>query len=573
MAEEAKMTVIKKGSKKPDNKLKIILIVSASVLVVGLGVAAVLLLGSTSAVNIERIIEYNSVIQGVSVGGVDISGMTEEQAREATANLDEELMGGTQLRFDIGGERTTLEALSIGLTTDYEDVITQAIGFGRTGDFAQRSQDIEQAQSGIDFAVSVNADEASVKAGLTAMETTLNVAAQDATYKFMPNGYFADGTEYDPATYDVDALGEPQLVKVADEEKPNRFRYEYWRNTKYVENYIPVSADISRFLYISEQRGLKTDIDTLTGLVLEAVNGGDLSAVITAPTEVTEPTVTLEQVKAQTQLVSSWSSCYSNHDNGNRIKNVEKMLGIVNGTILMPGVEWSINEAAGPRKVSLGWYEAAGISGGAYVSDPGGGVCQVSSTLYNASIRSGLEITDYKHHSIISDYIPIGLDATISTGSPDLKLKNNNATPMFIVTYMDKEEQNVTVEVYGTPVVDATYGDVILTYTSKRGGTGETPPNEVFYNSPAAPDGTVIAPGASYEYRKARGSTSATSYIHILDLQGNELSKNEYDKCTYRAYTGQIYVNGPDPAAPIVTDPVIDPNATPTTDPNATPAT
>ncbi len=567
MAEEAKITVVKKGSKKPDNKLKIILIVAASVLVVGVGVAAVLLLGNTSAMNVERIIEYNTVIKGVSVHGIDISGMTEEQAREATKDVESEIMGGTQLQFDIGGETTALDASAVGLTTDYEDVIAGAINFGRTGDFAQRQADIEAAQGGKGFEVSVNADEASVKAALSALDTTFNVAAQDASYVFMKDGYFADGTAYDPATYDAATKGEPQLVMLDDASKPNPLRYEYWNNNKYVENYIPKDANISRFLYTPEKRGLKTDLDALAALVLQAVESGDLGSVITAPTTVTEPTVTLDQVKAQTQLIASWSSSYSHHNNGNRIKNVAKMLGIVNGTVLQPGVEWSINDTAGPRRVSLGWFEAAGINGGAYVSDPGGGVCQVSSTLYNACIRSGIEITDKSHHSIISDYIPIGLDATISTGSPDLKLKNNNPTPMFIVTYINRDEQNVTIEVYGTPVVDPKHGDVILTYYSKRGGTGATPPNEFYYNSPTAPDGTVIAPGASYEYRVARGATTATSYIRILDLQGNVLEENQYEKVTYRSYTGQIYVNGPDPAAPVVPDP----NAPPVTDPNAAP--
>ncbi len=561
MAEKTTISVTKKGLKSNKKGLKIFLIVSASVLIVALGAVAVWYFGNTEVSSIDRIIEYNTVMQGVSVGGVDISGMTEEQAREATQSLADNLMGDTQLQFDIGGQVKTLDSQAVGLTTDYEDVIAKAIGFGRTGDFMQRTEDVESAKSGIDFEVSINADEQSVKTALAAHETTFNVAAQDASYVFMPNGYFADGTPYDPENYDKDALGEPQLVRLLEAEMPNKFRYEYWRNTKYIKDYIPKDASISRFLYTPEQRGLKTDIDAVTALILEAVQNGDLSAVITAPTEVTEPLATLEQVKAQTQLVASWTSSYSNHDNSNRIKNVAKMGGIINGVELLPGVEWSVNDTAGPRKVSLGWYEAAGISGGAYVPDPGGGVCQISSTLYNASIRSGLEITDFKHHSIISDYIPIGLDATISTGGPDLKLKNNNASSMFIVCYMNRDEENVTVEIYGTPVVDATYGDVILTYTSDKGGTGATPGTEVYYNSETAPDGTPIAPGASHEYRKARGSTSATSYIHILDLQGNELHKETYEKCTYRSYTGQVYVNGPDPSIPVETPPADTPPA------------
>jgi len=564
MAEKATISVTKTGLKNNKKGLRIFLIVSASVLVLALGAAAVWYFGTTDVSNVERILEYNTVMQGISVSGVDISGMTEEEAREATQSLADRLMDDTQLQFDIGGVVTTLKSQDVGLTTDYEDVINQAVGFGRTGDFKQRAEDAEKGS--IDFAVSISADEQSVRSALAALNTTFNVAAQDASYVFMPNGYFVDGTPYDPENYDEEALGEPQLVRIPEAEMPNPVRYEFWDNRKYIEDYIPKDASIARFYYTPEQRGLETDIDALTALVLETVQSGDLSTVITAPTKVTEPLVTLEQVKAQTQLVASWTSSYSRHDNSNRIKNVAKMGGIINGVELLPGVEWSINETAGPRKVSLGWYEAAGISGGAFVPDPGGGVCQISSTLYNASIRSGLEITDFKHHSIISDYIPIGLDATISTGGPDLKLKNNNPTSMFIVCYMNRDEENVTVEIYGTPVVDATYGDVILTYTSKRRGTSAAPETIYYYNSPAAPDGTPIAPGASYEYRKARGSTSAISYIHILDLQGNELHEEVYEKCTYRSYTGQVYVNGPDPNAP----PVVEPTPQPTgTDPNA----
>ncbi len=568
MAKAAKITVYKKdNSDRQNNKTKILIIAAACILVLGLGAAAVFLLKTTTTDSVERIIDFNTVITGVSVNGVDISGMTEEQAREATKDVEAGIIGGTQLQFDIGGQITTLEASAVGLTTNYEDVLRQALDFGRTGDFARRAADIEAAKSGKDFPVTVNADESSVKAALTALDDTFNVPAQDATAVFMPNGYFADGTPYDPATYDAAANGEPQLVLMDDADKPNKLRYEYWNNTKYVKDYIPKNAYISRFLYIPEQRGIKTDIDALTALVLKAVESGDLSSVITAPTTVTEPSVTLEQVKKQTQLVASWTSSYSRHNNVNRIKNVAKMLGIINGTVLQPGVTWSINETAGPRTVANGWFEAAGIKGGAYVPDPGGGVCQVSSTLYNACIRSGIEIVDVTHHSIISDYIPMGLDATISTGSPDLKIKNTYDVPMYIVAYMNRDEQNVTVEIYGPTVVDPEFGDVILTYESERGSTGEKPITEYYYNMATTPDGTPIAPGASVTYREARGATSSTAYIIKMDLQGNRLSRDIFDKHTYRSYTGQVYVNGPDPNAPVTTDPATTDPAT--TDPAA----
>jgi vancomycin resistance protein YoaR len=319
-----------------------------------------------------------------------------------------------------------------------------------------------------------------------------------------------------------------------------------------VDDYIPKDAYIARFLYTPEQKGLKTDMDKLADMIVTAVSSDDYS-VITAPTEATEPTVTLEQVKAQTQLVSSWTSSYSNHSNSNRVHNVSKLSGIINGVVLKPDVVWSINEEAGPRTIARGWKEAAGISGGAFVPDPGGGVCQISSTLYNASLRSGVTIMSFKHHSIISDYIPIGLDATISTGSPDLKLKNTNATPMYIVSYMNKSEKNVTVEIYGTPVVDPTNGEIILHFTSKKTSTGKVPETIYYYNKTETPDGDSIKAGKSKTYVQARASTTAVVYIHYYKLDGTEIKSEKYDTAKYPSIKGKVYVNGPDPAAPVAT--------------------
>ncbi len=564
------------GKGKNNKGLKIFLIVSVSVLIVALGVAGVLVFGSKDASNIERILDYGTIANGVSVGGIDISGMTKEEAREATKALAADLMDATQLQFDVGGVVTALDAETIGLTTDYEDIIAQASEFSRSGDFKKRSEELADIKDGgKDFKVSISADEASVKAALVSLGEPFNVEAKDATYTFMPDGYFEDGTPY---TIPTDSYGKGTeevsgLVRIPDTEMPNKFRYQYWQNKKYIENYIPKDANISRFLYTPEQRGTKTDVDELAALILEAVQNGDLTSVISTPTQVTEPTVTLEQIKAQTQLVASWTSSYSNHDGSNRVYNVAKMCDIVGGIILQPGVEWSVNEEAGPRKTSTGWKEAAGINGGAFVPDPGGGVCQISSTLYNAAIRSGIEVTDYKHHSIISDYIPIGLDATISTGGPDLKLKNNNPTPMFIVSYINYKEKNVTVEIYGTPVVDPTYGDVILTFTSERGGTGAKPETTIVYNATVTPDGTRIPVGKSVTYREARGSTSATSYKHILDLNGKELHTEVYEKSSYRSYTGLVYANYADPSIPVVTPtpPPTDPSGPPDQPPTETP--
>lgn len=535
--------------------LKIFLIVSSGVLVAALAIAAVLLLGDKAVTEdrVVRVMDYGTVLKGVSVGGVDLSGMTTEEAYAATSSLESELLAKSAITVDLDGEMLNFDASELGLETDYDTMIEQAISYGRTGSFDERKAAADTALSdGVNFEIDVLVDKAKVATSLAALNTTFNVAAKDATFTFMPHGYLTDGTAYDPATYDSKTLGAPQLALIPDEDKPNPLRYQYWKNTKYVDNYIPPKATISRFLYTPEQKGLKTDMDKLTDMIVTAVENND-TAVIKAPTEATLPTVTLEQVKAQTQLVASWTSSYSNHAGANRIHNVSKLSGIINGVVLEPGVEWSINAEAGPRTTARGWKEAAGISGGAFVPDPGGGVCQISSTLYNAALRAGVTITDSKRHSIISDYIPIGLDATISTGSPDLKMKNPNSTPMYIVSYMNTDEKCVTVEIYGPPVVHPEYGEILLHFTSEKTGTGATPETVYYFNKTTTPDGEAIPAGKSVTYVQARGSTTATAYIHYLKLDGTKIKTEVLYKTSYRAYKGQVYCNYPDPSIPVPT--------------------
>ncbi|MGI5918263.1 MAG: VanW family protein [Christensenellales bacterium] len=547
--------------------LKIFLIVSAGVLVTALAVVAVLLLGGgpVDENRIERVMEYNTVLKGVSVGGVDISGMTADEAYAATAHVEKEALSRATITLDLDGEILTYDASVFGFVTDYEEMMRQAIAYGHTGSFEDRKAAAETAREvGVNFEVDVKADKSKVLAALNTMNDTLNAEARDASVVFMPNGYFADGTPYDPDAWDEAKQGPPPLVMLPENERPNPLRYLFWDNDHYVKDYIPKDAYIARFLYIPEQKGFKTDLGKLADMIVSAVNTDDTSAVV-VPTEVTEPAVTLEQVKAQTQLISSWTSSYSRHSSSNRVHNVSKLSGIINGQVLEPGVVWSINETAGPRTVERGWKAAAGIKNGAFVPDPGGGVCQISSTLYNAALRSGLNIVESKHHSIISDYIPIGLDATISTNSPDLKLKNENSTPMYIVSYMNRSEKNVTVEIYGPPVVHPEYGEVILHYTSKKTSTGKVPETITYYNQTKTPDGDAIPPGKAVTYVQARASTTATVYIHYYKLDGTLIKTEKFYTHKYPAITGKVYVNGPDPST--IPTPAPSPPQNPPTEP------
>jgi vancomycin resistance protein YoaR len=540
------MTREPKTATRDDKNRKKILIIIICILAAALVVTAMLFLGQV----------YNGLaLEGVSVQGVAIGEMDMDQALAATSKIPQQKLSEIKISVDFDGETHTFTAEDLGLTTDYKDVVEKALNFGNTGNLFERLSDANTAkEQGKDFKVTVKSDRGAILAALLPIKEKLNSKPVDATFAFAPRGYLQDGTIYQPDEQEMieksagrENLGLPEdLVRIPDDQMPGILRYDYWQNDHYVDDYIPVDANIARFKYTDEVAGSTFNIESVSDTIVSQVESG-VYATIKAPVEYAQPAVTVDDLKKNTQLVASFTSSYSRHEGYNRNWNVAKLSGLINSVVIEPGEEWSINKHTGARTLSSGWLEAAGIVNGGYVPEAGGGVCQLSSTTYNAAIRAALDITDSTHHSISSDYIPLGFDATISTGGPDLKIKNPYDTPVYIVSYVNPEETNVTVEVYGPPVVNETYGEVILDFTSTDGGSYGTPGMQIVYNTPASPDGKPIAPGASYVYAQARQGRSVKTFIHYLSADGTELGSEDFHSYKWAPINGITYVNGPPP--------------------------
>jgi hypothetical protein len=525
-----------KNKNNTGNAKKSFLIIAACVLVAALIVCAVMIVnlqgrsGSAAAVN-----QNGSAVKGVSVEGIDVSGMKKEEALSATKSAAGDFLKKIEIPVSVNGEVTKFTAEELGLETDYEDVVNEAIAYDKGSK---------------DFKLKVKADKGKITTALQKLKEKVDTAPVDASAEFMPWGYLADGTAYEQdqskmikACASGKKWDRPDLVRIPDDQMPNKYRYLYWKNSKYIKDYIPADASVARFLYKDEVKGQTLNTDTLAESIVSAVEKGDFGT-ITAEVETAEPAVKVADLKANTQLVASWTSCYSLHYGYARNWNVAKLSGIINGQILQPGKEWSINKTAGDRTVKGGWKKAPGIENGGYTDQPGGGVCQISSTLYNASIRAGLKITDAEHHSIKSNYIPIGLDATISSGGPDLKIKNTSDTPYYIVSYVNPKDKNVTVEIYGKTVVDPEHGEVIIDYTSKSLGKFGSPKTKYIFNTKVAPDDHVLKPGEHYRYAENRSGERAQIYKIMKSLDGKQLTKEDAGTYKCNPINGIIYVNG-----------------------------
>ena len=568
--------------------LKIFLISSAGVLVAALAIMAVVLLGNKTVTEdrVVRVMEYGTVLKGVSVNGIDLSGMTADEARAATAEVETQMLAQAVFNLDVNGTIVTRTSQDFQLHTDYADVIKNAAEFGHTGSFEDRLQAANEARdTGVDFPVSVLFDEAKLTTALATLKTELDTEPIDATATFMPWGYTldADGNAV-PWQPDAKAMADahskgkeyeqPALVRIPDTEKPLALRYLYWDNDEYVKDYIPRDWNIARFLYIPEVTGIVVNTQAIYDQIVSQIQSGSY-ATITVPVEVTEPKIKLADIKSSTMLISSWSSSFGGrgHYGTSRNWNVSRLSSFINGGVILPGEQWTVNTVAGPRNrttaKSVGWKAAAGIENGGYTPQVGGGVCQLGSTVYNAALRAGITIASSTHHTIPSDYIPLGLDATLSTPKPDLVLKNDNTMPIYIVSYVNPKDKNVTVEIYGQQPIDPTYGAVIYDYTSNNKGKryGTPKPKTITSEVPiTAPDGTVVnASNPKYQYAKSRKGTSIQTYKHIYSLDGKELCDPiPFEKHNYPVINGTVYVYSP-PVVVTPTPPPSEPEPTPTT--------
>lgn len=189
---------------------------------------------------------------------------------------------------------------------------------------------------------------------------------------------------------------------------------------------------------------------------------------VTIPMTVTKPEHTTEEINAMLfrdelsknwTMVRLWNRDYCNEvrtslsgSSANRISNVKKACELLDGLVLIPGQTLSFNETLGERTEANGWLPATAYANGEVRQEYGGGICQVSSTLYNAALYANLEIVERACHQFQVGYLPWGMDATVSWGWPDFKFRNDAEYPIKIHAWVDEEANECCIQILGTDV-------------------------------------------------------------------------------------------------------------------------
>ena len=299
---------------------------------------------------------------------------------------------------------------------------------------------------------------------------------------------------------------------------------------------------------VAEQYGAKYDLDDSISAFNKAKEGKEFEVKAKAIV----PSITKEDLEKN--LFKDVLGEYTTTVNGSSVrKNNVRLAGEKCNVILLPGEEFSYNQTVGKRTKENGFGEAGAYLNGETVQEVGGGVCQASSTLYNAVVLANLEVTERTNHTYISSYVPIGRDATVSWGGPDFKFKNNRDYPIKIeASYAGGK---LTCKIIGTDV-DGSY----VKFTSER--TGDVAYNTKYENDATIPEGQQVTKQAGSNGGKA------VSYRLVYDKDGKLLSKKKEAKSYYKGHEAIIAVG----TMKVEHAPEAQPEATPATPETTIPA-
>ena len=480
----------------------------------------------------------DTIFPKVTVNGTDVAGMTQEQAAETIRAAGWDDPDAAVLTIVFPGEETfSVSARETGFTATADEAAQAAWEYGRSGNILSNFFTyLRCAVSGKEMRdeLSTGVDEAALRArveteigelNLDLSEGNIEIDEEESILKVVKGASLITIDPEEVLSTILDALQQHQYgevtYRVQSKDEADKVSMQ--------ELYDAVCTGPVNAGYDTETKEITEGKPGVEFDVAEAQRLWDAAAVgdtVRIPVTLTEPE--LESVdglfgdKLATKTTSLSGSSY------NRINNVKLAAQHIDGVILEPGDSFSYNQTVGQRTKANGFLEAGAYANGQVVQEVGGGICQVSSTLYYCTLISNLKITARTNHYFTVGYIEPGMDATVSWGAPDFQFKNNRTFPIKLRAYVSNG--SLTVEIWGTDV-DGSY--VKMDYTVS--------------------------------------GLTATTYRSVYDKNGNLLSKTQEATSVYHSHETPKPTPSPSPSATPMPTP--SPAPTPTPDPDPTPST
>ncbi|MFR2570459.1 MAG: VanW family protein [Clostridia bacterium] len=383
-----------------------------------------------------------NIVSGISIKNVDISGLSKKQAKEKIQNyINEKLPENIGLIHNDFETSIPLSALNINF--DIDSSIEEAYNIGKSGNILQNSLsaikvyfsniDIEPTFSLDDNQLNTMLDDISSKLPDTVIESSYyidgknlvitkgsegNIVNTNLMATYIKNGIL--NLNLKNRNLEISTLTK-QPSKI-DIEKIHKEIYKECKNAYYTQNPFAVYPSENGLDFAISMDDAKN--------ILEEENKDEYII----PLKILYPSVTTNMIgtEAFPDLLSTYSTKYSARNTG-RTTNLQLAASKINGTVLMPGETFSYNQVVGARTIAAGYKEAPIYVSGQVVDGLGGGICQITSTLYNAVLYANLQIVERSNHQFVPSYVTASRDATVVYGSIDFKFKNNREYPIKLV--------------------------------------------------------------------------------------------------------------------------------------------
>jgi vancomycin resistance protein YoaR len=414
----------------------------------------------------------NTINKGIYIEGMDVSGLTKEEASDVVEAYIDELENKT-ITFVIDSHKVDFKALELGMEWKNADVVEEAVNLGKTGNIIQRYKalkDLERENK--EYSLEIDFDEAAIKDAINNKCLEFNVEPVDASIK----------------------------------------------------------RENDKFVVTDGQTGVGVNVSESVKVVKDSLaewNKEDTS--IELSVEIVKPKASKEDFDKVNDLLATFTTSYTT-SSAARAANVDNGARLVNGTVLLLGETFSTYETISPFSVENGYHLAGSYLQGQVVDSLGGGICQVSTTLYNAVLRAELEVAERHNHSMIVGYVDPSADAAIAeSAGKDFKFVNTTDAPIYIEGITSGKK--ITFNIYGHETRPANrkveYKSVVLTTTEPTG---------IKY----VLDGALLF-GQQKQTQSAHTGYTAKLYKHVY-VDGKETEVTEVNYSSYKAEPAYVSV-------------------------------
>ena len=386
-------------------------------------------------------INNQNIVKGVSILGIDISGLSKEEATEKINNTILENIP-SEIKLKHNDYETSIDTNSLEISIDVPSAINSAYNIGRSGNILQDDWTILTTMfSNVNIEPVFNINEEQLKTALNDISTKLPDAVIQSSYYIEDSNLIL--TKGKPgnvvnveemSNYIINeikslSLKDKTLEIITQEENPSELDIDAIHSEIYKEASNAYYTQNPYAVYPSEN-GLDFAISVDEAKALLQAEQEEY----TIPLKTLYPEVTTNMIgtEAFPDLLSTFKTTYSTRDR-DRTTNLTLAANKINGTVVMPGETFSYNTVVGERTIAAGYKEAPIYVSGEVVDGLGGGICQITSTLYNAVVYANLEIVERSNHQFVPSYVSASRDATVVYGSIDFKFKNNRDYPIKLV--------------------------------------------------------------------------------------------------------------------------------------------